>query len=346
MKSWTLTTWRKDEQALSVRGEKWRHLPNRCASWRHPGACARQRAAEDIQRIDTAIKARPADWVYIVLTFDRRAFGGDTDKAYRAIVACWGALRKRAAREFASPGDPLNYILVVERHKSGWPHVNVLLHNRRLAGLSEGTGWKRVRSTWLRKHAMACGFGFVTWLEPVKDYKAMSTYIVKLAGEMGKSCQVPMNAPRHFRRLRSSPGLLPPRPKNPEITGRLVRKEVEEVEQWDLSPFPAYQGKPTLLDVAEPGGDPWREYCDVVEPEPGCRVVQRPYTREVLWISYSFSSRESRAGPSAAPPGPSPPVEGRCSSSGGALARQLDLPWDSVEASAWAWAGAYHEEGD
>jgi len=329
MKSWTLTTWRKDEQALSVRGEKWRHLPNRCASWRHPGACARQRAAEDIQRIDTAIKARPENWVYVVLTFDRGAFAGDTTQAYRGLVACWAALRKRMARTFGRPEDPIEYIAVIERHQDGWPHVNLLIHNQRLAALCAGEGWKRVRSRWLEKNAKACGFGMRTWLAPVGNVEAMATYIVKLAGEMGKSCQVPMNAPRHFRRLRSSPRLLPPRPTNPEITGRLVRKEVEEVEAWDLSPFPAYQGRPTLLDVAEPGGDLWRQYCDVVEPESGCRVVRRPYTREILWVSYSFqSARGSPSASSAEPPGECADAAPACSDSDMDSAESLDLPWD------------------
>jgi len=160
----------------------------------------------------------------------------------------------------------------------------------------------------------------------------MAAYTVKLAGEMGKACQVPLNAPRHYRRLRASHGLLPPRPKNPDITGRLTRKEVEEVEHWDLSPLPAYQGRPTLLDMAEPGGDLWREFCDVIEPEPGCRVVRRPYTREVLWVSYSFQS--ARGSPSASSAEPS----GECADAAPAFsdsdmdsAESLDLPWDWAE---------------
>ena len=201
-----------------------------------------------------------------------------------------------------------------------------------MAAECAGDGWKRVRSRWLEPNARACGFGMRTWLEPVRDEGAMAAYTVKLAGEMGKACQVPLNAPRHYRRLRASHGLLPPRPKNPDITGRLTRKEVEEVEHWDLSPLPAYQGRPTLLDMAEPGGDLWREFCDVIEPEPGCRVVRRPYTREVLWVSYSFQS--ARGSPSASSAEPS----GECADAAPAFsdsdmdsAESLDLPWDWAE---------------
>lgn len=220
----------------------------------------------------------------------------------------------------------LEYIIVVERHADGWPHVNILIRNAKLARLCAGDGWKRVRSRWLRGHAQACGFGFITWLAPVKNYNAMSTYIVKLAGEMGKLCQVPMNAPRHFRRLRASRGLLPARPKNEEITGRLTRCEVEEVEARGLSPLPACVGRPALRNLAEPGSDDsWIEYCDVVEPEPGVRRVQRLYTREVLWVEYSFSGSERDCSDSrAGPPGPSAPDDGASGGSGTAWDRSPD----------------------
>ena len=52
----------------------------------------------------------------------------------------------------------------------------------------------------------------------------MAGYLTKLARELtgaGVKSQVPVNAPRHFRRIRASAKLLPPRKKNPDITGIL-----------------------------------------------------------------------------------------------------------------------------
>lgn len=339
MKAWTLTTWRKDEQAVAVRGQKWRHLPYRCKSWRHAGPCARQRAFEDIERIDTAIKARPTDWVYIVLTFDRRAFGGDKTQAFKGISACWGALRKRMARAFGSEGDPIEHVQIIERHRDGWPHVNLLIRNRKLAALCAGGGWKRIRSRWLERNAKACGFGMRTYLDVVRDHDAMSTYIVKLAGEMGKSCQVPLDAPSHFRRLRSSPGLLPSRPKNPEITGKLTRREVEEVEALGLSPLPAFRGVPREVDRSEAGAeDRWYSTLDATEVEPGVIEYAEPYIREVLWVSWSFapsggSPEDSGSEPSGACDDAAPPffdsAMAAAESSALASERQQGFAWDA-----------------
>jgi len=338
-RNWTLSLWRKDEHPITEDGRRWKDVPYNCRSWRHAGACAKHRAAEDVERIKAALSARQGHYVYVVLTFARESFDGDFGAAYRGIVRCWDRLRKRIVRDWGK----IEYVCVVERHADGWPHINLLIRNERLAASCEGNGWKRVRSRWLEPEARACGFGFRTWIEPMRS-EAIATYLVKLAGEMGKKAQVPLDAPRHFRRLRGSRGFLPPKPKDLDLTGRLWRKEIEEVEQWGLSPLPAYQGRPTLMDVAEPGGDLWQAYCDVVEPEPGCRVVQRPYTREVLWISYSF--QPSRASPSASSVGPSGGCDDEApafSDSDGESAEQWALPWGWPEGLDLG--GIFHGEG-
>jgi hypothetical protein len=69
-------------------------------------------------------------------------------------------------------------------------------------------------------------FGKISYCEAMKDGTRMAGYLTKLAKELtgaGVKHQVPVNAPRHFRRIRASIGLLPPRYKDPEITGRLIR---------------------------------------------------------------------------------------------------------------------------
>jgi hypothetical protein len=61
----------------------------------------------------------------------------------------------------------------------------------------------------------------------------MAGYLVKLTRELtgaGPKNQIPVNAPRHFRRLRASKGLLPPRKKNDHVTGALVKIPIDELE--------------------------------------------------------------------------------------------------------------------
>jgi hypothetical protein len=198
-----------------------------CRSWRHEGACRDWKGAQDFVRVRDAIASR-SGWVYIVLTFNPQQWG-DEWEAYRAGVKLWGRLRRRMERTWGK----IEHIQTWERHQSGWPHVNILIHNEHLAADCAGDGWKKVRKEWLEPNAIACGWGMRTWIEPMKDQEAMAGYMTKLARELvgaGVKDQVPINAPKHFRRLRASPGLLPPPHKNPEYTGELRQVPVELVE--------------------------------------------------------------------------------------------------------------------
>jgi hypothetical protein len=250
--NWTVNSWKKDKGTFPD-GAYYRLSRYRCRSWRHPGACRNDRSAIDVDRIRGAIASTdPRAYTYLVLTFDQRrrvAAGGDLFGAYKALLSCWSKLRKRLIREWG----PMQYVAVVEQHRSGWPHLNVLIYSPSLAADCRHTatvtrrgkvydvqGWQRIRSRWLRHHAVESGFGPITYLEPMKDGRAMSAYLVKLAGqltgEMAKGSQVPVLAPRHFRRLRASVGFLPPLPKDETITGRLTLAPVEQVAGWG-APF-------------------------------------------------------------------------------------------------------------
>lgn len=62
--------------------------------------------------------------------------------------------------------------------------------------------------------AVAVGFGFRTWVEPLRPGAELTLagYLTKLSRELtgaGFKDQVPVNAPPHFRRLRASRKLLP-----------------------------------------------------------------------------------------------------------------------------------------
>lgn len=226
-KAWSVVIWRKDQPS------KKRARRFKCRSWRHEGECRKWKGSQDFVRIREAISSRDTTgWVYIVLTFDQKQW---TDKwaAYKGAVKCWDKLRKRMTRAFGK----IEYIQTWEQHKNGWPHLNLLVHNDRLATLCSDGGQYKVKNGWLEPNAIASGFGMKTWIEPMRDLEAMSGYMTKLANKLTAELtdanvkdQVPLAAPRNFRRLRASRGLLPDIHKDHDYTGELVQRPIEYVE--------------------------------------------------------------------------------------------------------------------
>jgi len=221
--AWSLRLWRKDDPKT-----EWA-VPFRCHSWRHKGDCARWKGAQDFVRIRSVLTKTPEHWTYIVLTFNQRTWK-NSYQAYKGLYSCWDKLRKRLKRKFGE----YKYIALCEQHRNGWPHLNLLIRSEKLSAACKDDAWKTVRKQWLEPHAVACGFGFRTWIEPVRSAVAMAGYTVKLMGdlqgEMSKLNQAPVKAPKNFRRLRCSQALLPPIHKSGEITGELAQQPVHMVE--------------------------------------------------------------------------------------------------------------------
>lgn len=195
--------------------DDWWWVPFRCRSWRCKGDCARWKGAQDFRRIQHAIRKRN-DWTLLVLTYDQR-YMTSIWQCYRRGKHFWDKLRKRIIREFG----PIKYIQTWEKHRSGFPHVNVVIGNADFHHFSTHW-WKDLRDDWLVDHATRSGFGPVVLGGPLRDKNAMAGYMVKLAHELAGSDtkdQRPVNAPRNFRRLRSSVRLLPPPFKDERITG-------------------------------------------------------------------------------------------------------------------------------
>jgi hypothetical protein len=66
----------------------------------------------------------------------------------------------------------------------------------------------------------------------MKEREKMAGYLTKLGLELSGAArkgQTPVNAPRHFRRIRASRGMLPKRIKNPDITGQLFKIPHEQL---------------------------------------------------------------------------------------------------------------------
>jgi len=190
-----------------------------CRSWRHPGECCQWKGAQDFARVRDAIRSR-SDWVYLVFTFDPSTIESPFAAFVRGVIL-WSAFRKRFKRKWGAYA----YVQTWEVHASGWPHVNVCIANPEFHRVACGN-WRLLRRRWFRPAAMACGFGKVCWLKPYHSADGLAGYITKLARELvgaKTKNQVPVSAPRHFRRLRASYGLLPPPIKNPDISGFLAQ---------------------------------------------------------------------------------------------------------------------------
>jgi hypothetical protein len=200
-----------------------RRVPFSCRSWRHPGRCREWKGSQDFARVYAAMKKRK-HWSYIVLTFSQREWRSTWEQAKKG-VALWAKLRKRFVRNFG----PIAYVQTWERHAKKGLHVNVAISNARvaktIAELQYPHKWK-----WLAVAGVECGFGRIHWAEPLRgDDGSLAGYLTKLSRELtgaGPKNQIPVDAPRHFRRLRASIRLLPP-PFRSELTGRLVQCPLE-----------------------------------------------------------------------------------------------------------------------
>jgi hypothetical protein len=209
-------------------------VPYKCRSWRHEGDCRRWRAAQNFSRVSAALAPlRPRDVVMMVFTLNPAQWK-DRYEAFAELTLCWSALRKAITREYGRN----DWVGTVEVHRSGWPHLNVVMFCPTLADQVGGKDFRLARA-WLKRHAVACGFGYMLSVERARDKRAVAGYVVKVAGEVDKPAradasgrlvgevvklsQLPEEAPAHFRRLRSSIGFLPKPFKSEGVTGTLKR---------------------------------------------------------------------------------------------------------------------------
>lgn len=247
---WHMQLWKKDSPAEKVRA------PFRCKSWRCQ-TCRRGVAASDFARISAALGSVPlGEIVFAVFTLNQSkdaAEGLNKRTAYERLERRMQSLRQRLQRQF---GERIRYVSTVEQHKSGWPHVNVIFHAPALAKAIEAEPQRAdgLAPGWLRKAATSCGLGHMATAQaPRGSSAALAGYIVKLAhqdglsvgtGEVVKLSQLPVTAPKGFRRLRASRGFLSKRMKQEGFSGALVREPLEvglAADAWRDESAGAYQ---------------------------------------------------------------------------------------------------------
>lgn len=283
-RTWWLYTWKKADPAKKLR------IPYNCSSWRCPH-CARYEASVTFARIKAACEPLSGDgFVFFVLTLDREGYysrsGGrwkNVTEAFKDIGKLSEKFLKRLRRLHKRMGwAPFQskWVATVEAHRTGWPHLNIVLHSPQLAEYLENDRADRERRGFsprdqvlvkdaVRACVVGAGWGPQSTAERGRSKEALAGYITKLAGvagstagEVAKITQAPTQAPERFRRLRAGKNFLPPRRVDPEVTGTLVRR------------YHLHHG-PTVLPIhAVKGEDAKREVALCCEHEERLQVVE------------------------------------------------------------------------
>ncbi len=236
LERWFVWTWNRGTPHTQTR------VPYNCNSWRCE-VCRRFEAAVTFARIKEATAPLPADgWCFLVLTIDREGYysgtpWADVNEAYRSLGSMTRALLQRIGATWGSEVRQIvtrskktgvvrtrtvrtvgnRWVSVVEAHRSGWPHVNLLVWCPELAAelradydcrlddpaLADAVAlardaWKRGepvtaelrerarRATVLggrvRGLAVDAGWGVQSTAEAARSSEAIAGYVVKLAG--------------------------------------------------------------------------------------------------------------------------------------------------------------------
>lgn len=194
-----------------------KRVPWFCRSWRHAGDCRHWRGAVDFVRCREALESG-GPWTYLILTFPQAEWP-DKWALYREGVRLWTNLLRRLKRRYVD----VRYIQTWERHQRGGAHVNITIESTQFQRECYTRG-ELVRHDWLSENAGACGFGWWYRALPMYDAGGLAGYLTKLCQELtgaGPKNQIPIDAPPHFRRLRSSWHTLPPVIRGP-LTGHMV----------------------------------------------------------------------------------------------------------------------------
>ena len=234
---WFVWTWGRESPQVQTR------VPYSCNSWRC-AVCQRHEAAVTFARIKQATAPLdPAGWCFLVLTLDRNGyFGGqkwpDVTAAYRELGKLTRATLQRIGRNWG-PETALErsgrsselrtvrklgnrWVSVVEAHRSGWPHVNLLVwcpelaselrreRESRLADPEVADAVELARDAWKNHEPLPAavretarkatvvggelaalirdsGWGLQSTAEAARDADAIAGYVVKLAGQHDSS---------------------------------------------------------------------------------------------------------------------------------------------------------------
>ena len=185
---------------------RWRRLETgeefeteyRCGSFRCR-RCGRRRGlndADDIRAVLEAWEREGQAAAFIVLTFPRRRFREGCwgrMQCWETLPRAWNRLRHRLRRR----GLLGAYFTVMEAHRDGWPHVNLVMAGA-LGEVVKAGRWREVRRILVRE-AKASGFGFEVWVSREPAGRQLAGYLAKY---LTKPEQVPVQGPVGLHRIR------------------------------------------------------------------------------------------------------------------------------------------------
>jgi hypothetical protein len=200
----------------------------RCKSWRC-SYCSAQVRRKDYSRMQRAFKRNPGQYIFAVLTFDPKKIG--KKNAYKSISKFSNALIKKIERAYGK----IIGVQAVEQHRNGYPHVNFVFKFQDIHGID-----KEFVNSFLKRfltpEAVKCGFGRMISADLVieGEMDKVLSYVSKtglsiISGETNKDSQVPMEAPKGFRRLRSIRNFLKEEKRESEYTGGIIKSSVENI---------------------------------------------------------------------------------------------------------------------
>ena len=134
----------------------------KCKSWNCPDCMPKRKA----QLIAEAIGGKPD--MFLTLT-SRKRDGVPPHTAALELSRAWSLIRKRLMRK--PQYKKLPFIAVLEKHKSGWPHMHILLRAKFIP--------HALLSEWMEE---ICD-GPVVWIERLRDPKKAGVYCSKYCGK-------------------------------------------------------------------------------------------------------------------------------------------------------------------
>ncbi|MBZ4422016.1 hypothetical protein [Myxococcus sp. RHSTA-1-4] len=211
------------------------------------------------------------------MTLDPETAPAGLDDQYRHIEPLWGVLQKYLVRGWVEGNVPpmrrFDYVTVLEQHATGRPHVNVIVHSPALADHlrcnppTENDVRRGWGPRWFRTLVAHVGWGPMSYIGHAKSKDDVASYVTKfdkgrvshptLVGEVVKSAQLPIMAPRRTRRLRSSKRFLPPArlPTHPDWTGTMEQlptpEDMKAVQGERHAELEAHLGEPLPVRPVE-----------------------------------------------------------------------------------------------
>lgn len=197
-KQWTLKLSFADHHQL---------IPLRCKSWRCPECAPINRRRLNRRLADT----RPTH--LITLTCRPASFSCPYE-AFRHLSAALPNLVKRLKRQF--PALDLQYLLVWERGKSGWPHIHLVARTSFLPQRVLSRHWRELTGA------------PVVDIRRISDHRGAVHYVAKYLTK-GPGCPSPMHAFRTSRGFWATPGGLFGRPSGPRLPWQLLEQALWRV---------------------------------------------------------------------------------------------------------------------